>query len=263
MSLKPSEGTAHALVLAGARASGDALSSAHGVSSKALIDIGGRPMLARVLDALCQSGCVRDAPFVSGLESDLRAAASGNLPSAPARSVSGGPASSLLGAIEGGVPLPLLVTTCDHALLTPDMVRHFVSEATGNGADLSVGLASKATIQASYLETRRTYIPFGRAPMSGCNLFYVATPEALKVIGFWQQAEQDRKQPLKIVWRFGLVTALRLLIGRPNAQRAFELISRRLKARIGVVEMPFAEAAIDVDSEADLELVRNIVTKRG
>lgn len=254
--------TAYALVLAGARASGDALALAHGVRSKALIEISGQPMLARVLRALKESAHVRETPFVSGLAPDVLEAASAGQEAWQARSVSGGPAASLLGAIEGGVPLPLLVTTCDHALLTEDMVRHFVQAAIKGGADLTVGLASKETIQAKYPETKRTYIPFGGSPMSGCNLFFIASDEALKVVGFWKQAERDRKKPWRIAWRFGPVTALRLLIGKPAAQRAFEMISRRLGARLGFVMMPFAEAAIDVDSQADLDLVRGILERR-
>ncbi|WP_291048189.1 nucleotidyltransferase family protein [Hyphomonas sp.] len=254
--------TAYALVLAGARASGDALATAHGVESKALIDIGGAPMLSRVLRALTQSGRLRAAPYVSGLAPDVLEKTRAGIAVNEALSVSGGPASSLLGAIDGGIQLPLLVTTCDHALLTAEMVDYFVKEAIRSGADLTVGLAAKDTIQASYPETRRTYIPFGGAPMSGCNLFFINSPDALKIIRFWQQAEQDRKKPLKIAWRFGPVTALRLLIGRPAVHRAFELISARLGARAGVVVMPFAEAAIDVDSQADLDLVRSIIAAR-
>lgn len=248
-----------ALVLAGARASGDALAIAHGVESKALLDIAGKPMLSRVLNALTQSGCVGRTPYVCGLNPDLLAQASAGIASQEARSVAGGPAASLAGAIEGGVPLPLLVTTCDHALLTAEMADHFVTEAIRGGADLTIGLAAKETIQARYPDTRRTYIPFGGSPMSGCNLFFIATPEALKVIQFWRQAEQDRKKPLHIAWRFGPATALRLLIGRPDARKAFKLISNRLGARIGMVDMPFAEAAIDVDTQADLDLVRSIL----
>lgn len=262
MSHTTARDTVNALVLAGARASGDALAASHGVASKALIEIGGAPMLSRVLRALTGSGRLRDAPYVSGLEQQILENASAGIAAKAAVSVSGGPSSSLLGAIEGGVQLPLLVTTCDHALLTAEMVDHFVGEAIRGGADLTVGLASRETIQAQYPETRRTYIPFGGSPMSGCNLFFVNSPEALRIIRFWREAEQDRKQPWKIAWRFGLVTALRLLIGRPDVHRAFELISAQLGARAGVVVMPFAEAAIDVDSQADLELVRSIIAGR-
>lgn len=261
MTAGPGAEAVNALVLAGARASGDALATAHGVESKALIDVCGAPMLSRVLVALDASKWLAGAPFVSGLDPDVLRQASGGQPCIEARAVAGGPAASLLGAIEGGVPLPLLVTTCDHALLTPDMVNHFVAEAIKGGADLTVGLATRETIQAQYPETRRTYIPFGGDPMSGCNLFFLASPQALKIIEFWKQAERDRKQPWRIAWRFGPLTALRLLIGRPPGERAFGLISRQLKARIGLVRMPFAEAAIDVDSMADLELVRTILSR--
>lgn len=250
------------LVLAGARASGDALALAHGTSSKALIEIAGQPMLARVLRALNLSGCFPNAPYVSGLSAEALQQARAGEAARQAASISGGPAASLLGAIESGVSLPLLVTTCDHALLTPAMVAHFIEEALRSGTDLSIGLAAKETIQAEYPETKRTYIPFGGSPMSGCNLFFVATPDALRIIQFWRQTEQDRKRPLRIAWQFGLITALRLLIGRPDVHKAFSLISHRLGARVGAVIMPFAEAAIDVDSQDDLALVQDILSRR-
>lgn len=142
------------------------------------------------------------------------------------------------------------------------MVRHFVGQAINGGADLSIGFAAKETIQARYPDTRRTYLPFGGTPLSGCNLFLIASPEALKVIRFWRQAEQDRKKPWRIAWRFGPLTALRLLIGKPPADRAFAILSKRFGARIAPVLMPFADAAVDVDTEADLALVRQVIAAR-
>ncbi len=248
-----------ALVLAGARASGDPLCDAEGVASKALIDLLGTPMLARVLRALEASQHIRKPAYVSGLAPAQLEQASAGIPAKTAVSVAGGPAASLIGALSTDFQLPVLVTTCDHALLTRDMVDHFVTHAQSGGADLTVALAGRDTIQAKYPETRRTYLQFGGQPLSGCNLFYVATPGALKVIEFWKSAEQDRKRPWRIAWRFGPVTALRILIGRPGVEVVFRLLSDRLKARIGVVLMPFAEAAIDVDSPGDLTLVRRIL----
>jgi GTP:adenosylcobinamide-phosphate guanylyltransferase len=252
----------HALVLAGARASGDPLCLAYGVESKALIDIVGEPMLARVLRALTQSGLLSGAPIVTGLTQAALQKARGQTDVVLAPAAVGGPAASVLGALKGGAQLPLLVTTCDHALLTPEMIRHFVGQAISGGADLSIGFATKETIQARYPETRRTYLPFGGAPLSGCNLFLIASPEALKVIRFWRQAEQDRKKPWKVALRFGPLTALRLLIGKPSAARAFAILSGRFGVRIAPILMPFADAAVDVDTEADLALVRRVLAAR-
>lgn len=248
-----------ALVLAGARSGGDALARAEGVATKAVIEIAGRPMLARVLAALADAG-VRTPVAVLGLDGAALQAAAGGIPCRSVDSpIGAGPAASLLAALDGPVALPVLVTTCDHALLTPAMVEAFVARSRESGADLCVGLAERATIEAAYPETRRTYLRLGGAQLSGCNLFYLADRRALAVLRFWQKAEQDRKRPWRIAWRLGPLTALRILAGRPGVDAVFALLSRRLGARVAPVILPFAEAAIDVDTAGDLALVRAIL----
>ncbi|SHK98435.1 MobA-like NTP transferase domain-containing protein [Roseovarius marisflavi] len=249
------------LVLAGARAAGDPLCDAEGVASKAVIDIVGQPMLSRVLRALGASRA--DAPaWVLGLEGAALEAAADGIPCQPLASQGRGPASSLIRALEGPISTPLLVTTCDHALLTPAMVDSFLAKSIASDADMTVGFAERSVIEAEYPETKRTYLRLGGAELSGCNLFYLASPAALKVIRFWQSAEQDRKKPWRIAWRFGPLTALRILLMRSGHEAAFALLSRQLGVRVAPVLLPFAEAAIDVDKPGDLVLVREILTAR-
>lgn len=254
-------GPVQALVLAGARAGGDPLCRAEGVESKAVIDIAGQPMLSRVLRALAQSHATSGTPWVIGLEGAELARAADGMACQTVAGVGRGPAASLLKAFNGPVTTPLLVTTCDHALLTPEMIDTFVEKSIASGADLTVGLANRATIEAAYPQTRRTYLRLGGDDVSGCNLFYLATPKALGVIRFWQRAEQDRKKPWRIAWRFGPLTALRIFMARSGVEAVFALLSRRLGVRVAPVILPFAEAAIDVDKPADLILVREILKK--
>lgn len=252
------------LVLAGARqgGAGDPLVRCEGVSSKALIDVGGRPMLARVLGALADSREAGGGPVgVIGLEAALLDAAAGGHACQPVAARGQGPASSLIAALGDDPALPVLVTTCDHALLTPEMVDRFLHDSRATGADLTIGLAERAVIERAYPETRRTYLRLGGAQVSGCNLFYIAHPRALGVLRFWRGAEQDRKKPWRIAWRFGPWTALRILMARSGPEGVFAMLSRRLGARIRPVILPFAEAAIDVDKPGDLVLVREIVRK--
>lgn len=255
-------GPVQALVLAGARAGGDPLCRVEGVESKALIDIAGQPMLSRVLRALAQSRANCGTPWVVGLEGAALASAADGMACQTVAGLGRGPAASLLKAIEGPVAMPLLVTTCDHALLTPQMIDTFLEKSIASGADLTVGLADRATIEVAYPQTRRTYLRLGGDELSGCNLFYLATPQALGVIRFWQHAEQDRKNPWRIAWRFGPLTALRILMARAGVEAVFALLSRRLGVRVAPVILPFAEAAIDVDKPADLALVREIYAGR-
>ncbi len=260
MTASPSQ-PVQALVLAGARAAGDPLCQAEGVASKAVIDIAGQPMLSRVLRALGASRANAPA-WVLGLEGDALDAAADGIACQPLASEGRGPASSLIRALEGPVSTPLLVTTCDHALLTPAMVDSFLAKSIASDADLTVGFAERSVIEADYPETRRTYLRLGGAELSGCNLFYLASPAALKVIRFWQSAEQDRKKPWRIAWRFGPLTALRILLSRAGPEAAFALLSRQLGAKVSPVTLDFAEAAIDVDKPDDLVLVRQILAAR-
>ena len=249
------------LVLAGARAAGDPLCDAEGVASKAVIDIVGQPMLSRVLRALGASRANAPA-WVLGLDGAALEIAADGIPCQPLASEGRGPASSLIRALEGPISTPLLVTTCDHALLTPAMVDSFLAQSMASGADMTVGFAERSVIEAEYPETKRTYLRLGGAQLSGCNLFYLASPAALEVIRFWQSAEQDRKKPWRIAWRFGPLTALRILMSRAGPDAVFALLSRQLGARVSPVTLEFAEAAIDVDKPGDLVLVREILTAR-
>lgn len=241
-----------ALILAGSRGEADPLADYAGVADKALIEIGGRSMLARVAGALTAAGATRilvsatshavaDHARVLGLE--VIAAASG--PSA-----STALALDLAGA-------PLLVTTADHALLDPDWVRSFLS-AVPLEADVAVLLARRETIERDVPGTRRTYLRFADGDFSGCNLFQLATPAAAHAIAFWQQVERDRKRPWRIVRRLGPVLLLRYVLGRLSLAEALERIGSTAGFRARYVESAAGLAAVDVDKPADLDLVRGL-----
>ena len=249
-------------VLAGARSSGDALAEAHGVPSKAHIQVAGQSMISRVLDAIGQSKWT-DAITIIGIKDPELLQRGEDWPPVTLTAGADGPAASVFGALksESGKE-PVLVTTCDHALLSPAMIDTFVEQSLGSEADLTVALARRETIEAQHPDTKRTYLRFGDGEYSSCNLFCLVTPKAQRVVEFWRDAEEDRKRPWRIAWRFGVGTALRLLIGRPSLNRAFAILSKRLGVTIRPVVLPFAEAAIDVDTEQDLAMVERILRAR-
>jgi len=250
------------LVLAGARADGDPLAQSEGVISKAIIDIAGQPMLSRVLRALKNSQANLPAHVIGRRGTALKQAAGGidcNFLEAQGK----GPSASLFKELDtGNVELPILVTTCDHPLMTAEIINLFLEKSIANGADMTVGLAERTTIEATYPQTKRTYMPLGGAELSGCDMYYLATPKALSVIKFWQRAERDRKKPWRLVWHFGVLTALRILFSKSGPEAVFKMLSSRLGVRVRPIIMPFAEAAIDVDKTSDLDLVREIVAAR-
>jgi GTP:adenosylcobinamide-phosphate guanylyltransferase len=157
---------------------------------------------------------------------------------------------------------PVLVTTADHALLTPAMVEHFTLACRREGADLRVGLVAASLLRARFPESKRTYLPLRDDLYSGANLFGFLTPEAKRAAEFWVRAEASRKRPWRLALAFGPRALIAFWRRRFDLDAALEQISRVIGARVQAVRMPFAEAAIDVDRAADLELATRILAER-
>ncbi len=157
---------------------------------------------------------------------------------------------------------PVLITTGDHALLTPEMVRHALAQSVLMNADVTVGLATADTILGEYPATKRTFFKLGKDRVSGCNLFTVHSDKALKLFDTWEKVERLRKRPLKLVAEFGIWPLLQLITGRLTIDKAFDFVSRQTGATVKPLLLPFAEAAIDVDKPEDKELAEQIIAKR-
>jgi len=255
------------LILAGSRNEACPLCEYAQVSSKALLKLAGVRMIDHVLRALRDAPQLEGAIWVSGLSveairdgvpSDLSELTK-RLREAPEGE---GPASASLASLEAGAKLPLLITTCDHPLLTAEMIETFLGESYARGGDFSVGLASRSVIEAAYPDVQRTYIKLGGNGYSGCNLFLAMSDTGVKAVRFWRDVGHDRKRPLKIALRFGYGALIRILTGRLGLAGAFVHGSKRVGAEITPVIIPIAEAAIDVDKVSDLALAEKILEKR-
>jgi CTP:molybdopterin cytidylyltransferase MocA len=148
----------------------------------------------------------------------------------------------------------VLITTADHALLSHEMIEYFLRRARASSADVVVGLVSASLIRQRFPQAKRTFLRFADESYSGANLFCFRLPGGRRALEFWTRVESQRKQPWRLVKAFGLGTLLPL-------KAAFERASRAIGVPVEVVELPFAEAAVDVDKLSDLELVREILSR--
>lgn len=257
-----------ALVLAGSRRGAeDPVAKAAGRSHKALVPVAGRPMLARVIDALLAAPSVgeiriaiENPSFATSLPELKEAFATGRVGTVPA-DVS--PATTVLSVLEARrASLPLLVTTADHALLTAELVEDFLA-AVPQTADAVAAVADAALLTAAYPDAVRTFVRFraGEA-VTGCNLFCFRTARSAALARFWTEAERHRKNPARLIGLLGVWPVLRFLTRRMSLAEAVTRLSSRLGLELAVVRMSTPEAGIDVDKVADLELAETILARR-
>ena len=192
-----------ALVLAGQRASSDALAGVWGAHHRALVPVNGIPMLSRVLGTLRDSSRVDhvwvsiDEPSVLDDLEDVREWMARGEVSLHASLAS--PSRSVLDALqqlEKREPAePVLVTTADHPLLTTEMVEHFHGSCAPDDTDVAVGMVAASRVRERFPGATRTYLPLRSESWSGANLFAFLTPEVQRAAAFWTRAEQLRKRP--------------------------------------------------------------------
>ncbi len=257
-------GTWTAILLAGERPGGDPLARHFGVPGKALIRVGGRTLLRRVTETLLAAPEIRRVVILAQDPAALLVGDAAELAQHPkvALAAGGDGIAASISAIAGSAlaPFPLLVTTVDHALLTPGMIAEFLS-ATGD-CDAAVGVGERTLLEAAYPESRRTWLKFADGHYSGANLFALRNLKVAAGLSLWEGIEQDRKRVWKLFARFGPRLLARALTRSIDFGQAVERAGQRLSLRAKPVVLSAPEAAIDVDKLSDFELAERILADR-
>ena len=251
-----------AVILAGERGPGDPLIRVTGSCCKAMIEIDGIPMILRVLQAL-ETATRVDTRLISGPEHDQLATVPALDDLVTSRAVEWcapgpTPSTSAYTAMQSIAPgQPVLVTTADHPLLTAAVIDEFCERSLDRDLDISVGLAPHGLVREAWPDMKKTVLHFSDGDYCGTNLFAFLTERGRRLADFWRRVESERKNPLRIIRILGWGAVVRYLLGRLTLESALEQLSRRLDLRIGAVILEHADAAVDVDSIADHELVQD------
>lgn len=265
---KLSEGLYTALVLAGDRGPHDPVAEAAGVERKALAEVAGRSMLARVLDSV--SGCSRVGRILlvaNGVDDFRKCVAARRMaPAAEIEFVEGDatPVRSVERVIDQGLaPFPLVVVGADNPLLTSADLEGFLEAAQASEeAGIVVALAAESDFRTHFPHVPRTFVKLGREGYSGCNLFALHRPAARRALEFWEKIEGQRKKTLRLVAAFGLWSLVRVLFGWMDLKSAF----RRASEVLGVGVEPWVseapQMAMDVDAPAHLAAVEKLLAER-
>lgn len=249
-----------AIVLAGSRPGTDPFAAQHGTDLKALIPVGGVPMVARPVTALLQSPEIEWVRVLTQQPERIAAV----LPTDARLTVeaSGATIASTLDDIlrDPTTNFPLLVTTADHALLEPAMIVDFCAKA--EGTDLAIGLVEQRPLLARLPNTQRTWLRFRGGAYSGANLFAFGSQKAAEAVALWRSVEQDRKKGWRMIAALGPATLLGAALRLRTLDQTLASVGRRLGLNIRKVELSDPLAAVDVDKPTDHTLVTAILEGR-
>lgn len=261
-----SEKSISGVVLAGQRSKESALLRKANVSLEIMVPVAGKASLVRVLDALRDSSLVQPRVLV-GPDADMLAeteAASRLIHEYQVEWIppAEDPASS---AIIGAETLqyPVLVTTADHALLTPEVVDRFCSAALNEEADFFCALVPFELVQNAYPKSRRTVLRFSDEPCCGANLFFIKNSLGIRAFEFWREMQQYRKRPYIVALKLGLIFFSKYILRRLSLEVAMTRLSELAGCKLGVIKLEAARVAIDVDSIEDWRLAESIVFQEG
>lgn len=249
-----------AVVLAGSRPGRDEFAAQFGTDMKALIALGGEPMVRRPVRALLASKCVGPVIVLSQAPDRIAAVIPKKTRASCEQSCATIAETMLKVCSDPDMEWPLLVTTADHALLDSATVDEFARSASG--VDIAIGVVERAKLLRRLPKTRRTWLKFRGGAYTGANLFALSSPAVRPAIELWRKVEQDRKKGWRLVLLPGPLTlvgtALRLL----SIDNVLSRVGRKLGLEVKAVRLSNPLAGVDVDKPADHTLVEAILKGR-
>jgi GTP:adenosylcobinamide-phosphate guanylyltransferase len=239
----------------------DPLAAEAGVTHKCLVPIGGRPLLAHVLAALGEVegiGSIRIC-VEPGADDSLRpiVAASGR----PAIFVAA--ADNIADSVYAtamGTDGPVVITTADNVLLTPEAVRQVMDRLAGGG-DAVVALARKESVLAAHPQGQRRFYRFRDGEFSNCNL-YGLSQRGLGLAETFREGGQFAKNPMRIARAFGFLNLLLLRFGLVSLDRAMKRLGKRFRVRASAVVLADGAHAIDVDNRRTYDIAAELLDRR-
>ena len=222
------------------------------VTERALIPVGGGPILLHVLNSLATVSpvtriiCVTTPEALKILPAKIGEVVVTGLPSGDKLS-----ANLLLGAREAKSD-QILIVTGDGPLATGRTWMQFLDGASVNSLDAAYAVVRQEQMEAQFPGATRTYARFSDGAFSGGNAFLVPRAQLSELENLIETAFAARKKPLALAKLLGFGFIVKALLHRLTVSEAESKVSRLLGCHAGRVEVPDATIAFDVDKPEDL-----------
>jgi len=257
-----------ALVMAASRRGAtDPVAQIQHLSHKCLVTVNGKPMVQRVIETLRATRHIKriyvsieDGNILRRVPALAAMMDRGEITIIPSQ---GSIADSVYDAVQHmDHPFPLVISTADNVLHTPEMIDHFCAEIAQGKADGYVGMTRAQTILDKYPNGQRAFHRLKDDAYSSCNLYCLANPAAVKAASAFATGGQFGKKPERIIAAFGYLSFILYKLRLISLDGVMGRISKALNTRIRAVIIPWAEGPIDVDGPKDYDLATEILRTR-
>lgn len=257
-----------ALILAAARRGvEDSVAKLQDKSHKCLVEIDGVAMLERVVAALDESGTIGRILISIERKDLLRATPrlahwldQGRIEFFESCTTL---ADSVL-AVAGRAPdaLPLVVTTGDNVLHTPELVREFVTRFLAGKGDAAVAFTREETVDVDCPEVKLNYHRLKDGGWSACNLYGLRNARALGAAEIFRGGGQFGKRHWRILKAFGIMPFLLYKLKAATLADLVARTGRNLGVAGDLIELPWFYGPIDVDNPQFFRIAEDILRKR-
>lgn len=229
--------------------------------NKALLPIGGRPMVDYVVRAL--KNCPAVARIVLVGEDSLKQAygpESGLLFAPPGDSPLGSLVSgnAVLGAAPGAADW-VLACSGDIPFLTPDAVGDFLDRCGRREADFYYPINHRQVAESRFPGVRRTYVKLRDGVFTGGNLFLVRRSIVDDALPRAEDFIRLRKKPVALARLVGFGFLFAYVFGLMTISLAERKVSALVGCRGAAVISGYPEIGVDVDKTSDLIMARRLL----
>lgn len=224
---------------------------------KGLVPIGGKPMVAWVVEAMRASRFIAEIAVVVPTAEELGAWAD----TVDKLVVSDGSfiENVLAGVDSFRVDRPVLVATGDLPALTPEALDDFVERSLATGADFTYPLVRKADMLAQFPGSERTFVRLKDGPVTGGNMMLINPSLTHRNRTIGQRLFETRKSAAQMARVIGFRFVFKLAIGRLEVHEVESKLEELLGGPSSAIYTSHASIGADVDKPIDVVVAERVL----
>jgi GTP:adenosylcobinamide-phosphate guanylyltransferase len=230
---------------------------------KALLEIGGKPMIQWVLDALSASQkvesvvvvgidessgvtCTKPLTFVPNQEGMFE-----NLKAAALKMVGLKPGTKVVVSLSSDIPA-----------ISGEIVDWVVQKVQETDDEIYYLVHSREVMETRFPESRRTYYRLGNVDVCGADIHAFDVSLVTTNQDLWRRLMAARKNAFKQAALLGFGTLVLFVLRVLTVEKAAQRVSHHLKIRGRVIFCPYAEAGMDADKPFQVQILHRDLEKR-